>query len=162
MKHFEHLHHELTLLLHLEAIEKPGNLGAILRTAKLAGVSSLFLLDHKIDPLSPQVIRNSLGAIFDLPPYLLSSKDFKKLCQENKVQTIAAALSPSAKNYLDLDYKKKTCLLFGSEAKGLSPFWLEEADKLAAISMEEGPDSLNLAASAAIFCFELRRQRQIR
>ena len=120
-----------------------------------------FVLIQKLDPLSPEVIRNSLGAVFDLEPIFMSSKEFKAFCDGLELEIVAAALSPKAQDFLDFDYKKNICFLFGSEAFGLSSFWLKNTRKHLKISMQEnGPDSLNLSVSVALFCFEKKRQER--
>ena len=149
------------LFLIIEGVEKPGNLGTILRTADGAGVSAVFVTDARIDLFNPNVIRASTGTIFTLPTYIAEIEKLIEYFKKYKVQIIA--LSPEGKtNYLDKNYKARTALLFGNEQYGLSPYAKENADSLVSIPMQGESDSLNLAMSCGILVYEVLRQKMQR
>lgn len=146
------------LLVILEAVEKPGNLGAIIRSAYAAGVDALIINDEQTDIYNPNVIRSSEGLIFRLPIIVASRKDTSSFLRKNQVSVLAAALV-GAKRYTDVDYKGGIAILLGTEATGLSKEWLKEADEIIKIPMKPGIDSLNVSVSAAILIFEAWKQR---
>ena len=159
---------ENPLILVLEGIEKPGNLGAIFRTADAAGVDALLLAGPRTDIYNPNAIRASLGCVFSVPAVSAQShdlisriKDPAKWPGEKQPMIYAAALQ-NAKEYYDSDLNGPTVLVFGSEDKGLTQPWREAADQIIKIPMAGSIDSLNLAASVAILCFEARKQRDCR
>lgn len=146
------------LIIILEKVEKPGNIGAILRTAYAAGVDALIINDGQTDIYNPNIIRASEGFIF-LKPIINSSFTETVLWLENKeIKSVAAATS-AAKNYTKINFKKGVAIVLGSEDSGLSKKWLESADELAKIKMEKGIDSLNVSVSAAVIIYEALRQR---
>lgn len=146
-------------ILILDQIEKPGNLGAILRTAVGAGVDAIFLVGQSVDLYNPNVIRASLGAAFVIPVINLSMESAVEFCQDNQIQLVAA--SPHAKNnFFDGHYREPTAFVLGSEAHGLSDIWLQKCSSHVSIPLQPGIDSLNLSVAAGILCFELVRQRQ--
>ncbi len=147
------------LVLVLEGIEKPGNLGAILRTADAAGVSAVFVCEPDFDLYNPNAIRASLGAIFTLPLFETSSADAAQLLKKEKV-TIFATYLEAAKSVYSCNLKEAAALVLGAEATGISKFWLEQADQRIIIPMSGQVDSMNVSASAAIVLFEAVRQRQ--
>ena len=146
------------LLVILEAVEKPGNLGAIIRSAYAAGVDALIINDEQTDIYNPNVIRSSEGLIFKLPIIVASRKDTSSFLRKNQVNVLAAALI-GAKTYSEVDYKKGVAILLGTEATGLSKEWIKEADEIIKIPMKPGIDSLNVSVSAAILIFEAWKQR---
>lgn len=146
------------LIVILEAVEKPGNLGAIVRSAYAAGVDVIIINDEQTDIYNPNVIRASEGLIFRLPIIVTSREKTIKFLTENKIKVFAAALV-GAKNYIDASYKEASAILLGTEATGLSQEWLESADEIIKIPMKPGIDSLNVSVSAAILIFEAWKQR---
>lgn len=149
---------KVPLLLGLESLEKPGNIGAIFRTASAAGVDALVLTNPVTDPYNPNVIRASQGAFFDVPFYLVENAELMLFMEEMGIQPILT--SPAGKDLLwDQDLSKPTMLLLGSEENGLSPDWLD-AYPACRLPMQGVTDSLNVAAMGAIATFEAIRQRE--
>lgn len=150
---------EKALLIAVQSVEKPGNLGAILRTADAVGADGLVMLDSVTDLYSPQAIRASLGGIFNVPVAQCSSLEFMEFCNKWRVNILAA--SPDAsKNYHQCDLTSGTALVFGPEDKGLSPDWDRVGERVS-IPMRGVCDSLNLSVSVGILAYEARRQRSL-
>jgi TrmH family RNA methyltransferase len=146
------------LLLVLEGIEKPGNLGAILRSADGAGADAVILVDCVLDLYNPNAIRSSQGLVFALPIVCTEQAYLSEWLTKHQIQTVAT--TPDTKSlHWDIDYKKPTALLFGSESDGLSDFWLRHTNERIRISMAGRADSLNVAAAAAVCLYEAKRQR---
>ncbi len=145
------------LLVLAEAVEKPGNLGAILRTADAAGADALLLCDPVADVFNPNVVRSSQGLVFRVPLAACSGEAARAFLAERGITPFAT--SPDADRSLwEHDYRVGTCFVLGSESEGLSDYWLRQATPLR-IPMAGQADSLNVAASAAICLFEAARQR---
>lgn len=143
----------------VQAIEKPGNLGAIIRTCDAAGVTGLILCDAKTDLFNPNVIRSSLGACFSLPSVECTSEAGIQWLEANKVKIIA--VTPEAK--LDLwnaDFTLPCAVVFGSEDKGLSQNFKTASQTQVRIPMQGKVDSLNVSATAAIILYELVRRKK--
>lgn len=147
------------LYIVLEAVEKPGNLGAILRTADAAAVDAVIVCDPKTDILNPNVIRSSLGCVFTVPVVSCRSEEAIAFLRSRKIDVYAAALKDNSTVYTTADYRRGSALVLGTEANGLSDFWIEQADRVVIIPMMGAADSLNVSTSAAILIFEARRQR---
>lgn len=146
------------LLIILEAVEKPGNLGAILRTADAAGADAVIINDLKTDIYNPNVIRASQGTVFTSKVVISKTEETIKWLKKNKIKSLATA--PDAeKNYSEEDYKKGTAIIMGAEDKGLSEVWLDAADEKIKIKMAGKIDSLNVSVATAIVIFEALRQR---
>lgn len=148
---------ENSTILILESLEKPGNIGAILRTADAAGINAVILSNPLCDPYNPNVIRSSLGCVFAMPMYTASSEDTLSFLEQNGFQTFSASLQTD-KNFYEIDFNGRTALAFGSEAKGLSDIWYEKSSAVK-IPMRGKIDSLNVGASVAIMLFEVVRQK---
>mgnify|MGYP000082521112 CR=1 FL=1 len=147
------------LLLVCEAVEKPGNLGAMLRTADAAGADGVIVCDPATDLGNPNVVRASRGALFSVPVALAASRDALAWLKARGIATVAA--TPQADRlYTDLDLRGPVALAVGAEDAGLSAAWLEQADLTARIPMTGRVNSLNVAASAALLLYEAVRQRQ--
>ncbi|MEI6835274.1 MAG: RNA methyltransferase [Candidatus Falkowbacteria bacterium] len=146
------------LLVILEAVEKPGNLGAIVRSAYAAGVDAIIINDEQTDIYNPNVIRASEGLIFRLPVIVADHNSTKGFLEKENIKVYAAALV-GAKNYTEANFKDSSAILLGTEATGLSAKWLEKADEIIKIPMKAGIDSLNVSVSAAILIFEAWKQR---
>jgi TrmH family RNA methyltransferase len=142
----------------LESVEKPGNLGAILRTADAADVDAVIVCDPKSDLYNPNVIRSSLGCVFTVNTCACTSEHAFEWLKKNNITVYAAELESSAW-YYDEDYTKGTAIVMGTESTGLSGFWLDKADKRVKIPMKGKADSLNVSVSTAIITFEAMRQR---
>lgn len=146
------------LLLIIEGIEKPGNLGAILRSADGAGIDAVILVDCVLDLYNPNAIRSSQGLIFALPIVHVDREMALQWLKQNNIHTIATTPS-TEKLHWNVDYRESTALLMGSESHGLSDFWLENASERIRIPMLGQADSLNIAAATALCLYEARRQR---
>lgn len=157
---------ENPLILVLEGVEKPGNLGAILRTADAAGVTAIILADCKTDLYNPNAIRASLGCVFTVPVAICSSGEVicwlndLKIKDTEKPGIFLASLQTNA-SYFEANMKGPTVIAFGAEDKGLSAGWDTKAFKSIRIPMAGSIDSLNVSASVAILCFEAVRQRSL-
>jgi TrmH family RNA methyltransferase len=142
----------------LEGLEKPGNLGAILRSADGAGVGALLIVDPVIDIYNPNAIRASIGTIFSIPMVELDANGAIGWLKSNGYAIVAA--SPDAKRmYAEQDLSVRTAIVLGSESKGLSPLWNRPEVAKIRIPMAGIADSLNVAATAAILFYEAARQR---
>lgn len=148
-----------SLVLVLESVEKPGNLGAVLRTADAAGVDAVFICDPLTDLYNPNLIRASLGAVFSVRTVCCSSEEAYGMIKTAGLNVLTAQLQDS-ELYYDADMTKGTALVFGTEDKGLTDFWRERSDGRIRIPMAGLMDSLNVSVSAAILCFEAVRQRK--
>ncbi len=146
------------LVLVLEAIEKPGNLGAMLRTADAVGVDAVIALGAGIDPFNPNVIRASTGTLFTVPLAVTDLETAAIWLEQRDVRIVAA--DPLASTTLwEADLSGPTALLIGSEHDGLTPSARSAAGLLVSIPMHGAADSLNASVSAAILAFEALRQR---
>ena len=150
---------ENPFIIVLEAVEKPGNLGAILRTADAAKVDAVIVCDPLTDVYNPNVIRSSLGCVFTVPLSISTQSDIFSFLKENRIQIIAAELRAS-QNYDDFDFTKACALIMGTEAEGLTDFWIDCADARIKIPMQGQVDSLNVSVSTAVLTFEAMRQRR--
>ena len=146
------------LVLVLESVEKPGNLGAVLRSADAAGVDAVLVCDPLTDLYNPNLIRASLGAVFSVPTVACSSREAYDWLSAHGIAVLTAQLQDSV-CYYDTDMVRPTAIVFGTEDKGLSDFWRERADAHIRIPMAGAMDSLNVSVSAAILVFEAVRQR---
>jgi TrmH family RNA methyltransferase len=141
-----------------EAVEKPGNLGAILRTADAAGVDALLVCDPRVDIYNPNVVRASRGTLFTVPVVQVRNQQALGWLQKNKIMILAA--TPSAtKIYNEVDLRQSAAIAVGTEDEGLSDFWLSHADEKVLIPMKGKVNSLNVAVSVAIISYEVVRQR---
>lgn len=146
------------LVLVLERVEKPGNLGAVLRSADAAGVDAVLVCDPLTDLYNPNLIRASLGALFSVPTVACTSQEAFDWLSAQGIAILTAQLQDS-KLYYDTDMVRPTAIVFGAEDTGLSPFWRERADAHIRIPMAGAMDSLNVSVSAAILAYEAVRQR---
>ncbi len=150
---------EPAFLAVVESPEKPGNLGAILRSADGAGVDGLILCGSGTDVHNPNVVRASLGTCFAVATAQTSTAEAIHWLQARGIQ-IVAATPQGAIRYTQADYRGPVAVITGSEAHGLSPAWLQAADVRAYIPMHGVADSLNLAISTALLLYEAVRQRE--
>jgi RNA methyltransferase, TrmH family len=142
----------------IEGVEKPGNLGAILRTADAAGVDGLILCAGATDLHNPNVVRASLGALFTVPVAEAPSAEAITWLHSRQIQIIAAA-PDAAQRYTDVDLRGPVAVVMGSEAHGLSTQWRAAAAVAVVIPMFGATDSLNLATATALLLYEVVRQR---
>jgi len=148
------------LLLVLEAIEKPGNLGAVLRTADAAALDAVIVCDASTDIYNPNVIRSSLGCLFTVPVAVASTQEVLDYLKQHKINIYSTALTAS-RVYHTIDYRHPSAIVVGTEADGLSQRWLKASTQNIIIPMEGIADSLNVSISAAVVVFEAKRQRVI-
>ncbi|NND16898.1 MAG: RNA methyltransferase, partial [Eudoraea sp.] len=146
------------LILVAESPEKPGNVGALLRTADAAQVDAVLIADPISDLYNPNTVRSSVGCLFSVPIATASSEDIIAFLKERKISIFAATLQ-EAGNYVDRDYSGPTALVVGAESTGLTQIWRDEADAKVMIPMAGKIDSMNVSVSAAILIFEAKRQR---
>ena len=149
---------EEPLIVVVEAVEKPGNLGAILRSADAAGADAVIVCDPLTDLYNPNLIRASIGAVFSVPMVAASSAETIEWLRSRCVTIYTAHLQDSSW-YYDCDMKKATAIVMGTEATGLTGIWREAADRHIRIPMLGKLDSLNVSVSAAVLLFEAVRQR---
>ena len=147
------------LILVAENLEKPGNLGTILRTADATGVDAVIVCDPKTDINNPNVIRASVGTLFFIPIIEATTHETIVWLKEQKIQSIAA-LPDAKQNYTQTNLNKSTAIIVGSEDKGLSNHWKIDASEAVSIPMLGKNDSLNVSTAAAILLYEAIRQRQ--
>jgi len=151
---------ENPLVVVLEAVEKPGNLGAILRSADAARADAVIVCDPLTDLYNPNLIRASIGAIFTVPTVAASSADAIAFLKERGIQILTAQLQDSSL-YYDVDMTRGTAIVMGTESTGLTGVWRAAADAHIRIPMLGRLDSLNVSVSAAILLFEAVRQREM-
>ena len=147
------------LVMVLEGVEKPGNLGAVLRSADAAGADAVIICDPLTDLYNPNLIRASIGAIFTVPVVCCSSEEAIAFLKARGIRILTAQLQDSSP-YYDVDMTCGTALVMGTEATGLPPVWRIAADAHILIPMLGRLDSLNVSVSAAILLYEAVRQRQ--
>ncbi len=149
---------EKSLVVVLERVEKPGNLGAILRSADAAGADAVIVCDPLTDLYNPNLIRSSIGACFTVPTVACTSEECIRFLKETGVQILTAQLQDSSL-YYNVDMKVATALVMGTESTGLTQVWRDAADRHIRIPMLGRLDSLNVSVSTAILLFEAVRQR---
>jgi len=149
---------ENPLVLVAEAPEKPGNIGALLRTADAAAVDAVFIANPKSDIYNPNIIRSSVGCVFTNQIGLGSSEEIINFLKQNQIKINCAALTAS-KKYVECDFTRASALVVGTEATGLTEDWLQNSDQNLIIPMQGEIDSMNVSVSAAILIFEAKRQR---
>ncbi len=149
-----------SIILVFDQIEKPGNFGALLRTADGVGVDAIFVLDKNADIYNPNAIRSSVGAVFSRPIFTCEHMEFATFCKDRNFKIVTA--SPFAKNnYFEEDLQGPLALVLGSEAKGLSQFWDTWESVPVKIPMNGLADSLNVSVAGAVILYEALRQRQM-
>ncbi|MUP46137.1 RNA methyltransferase [Gramella sp. BOM4] len=151
---------ENPLILVAEAPEKPGNIGALLRTADAAAVDAVIIANPKTDLYNPNIIRSSVGCVFTNQIATGSTSEIIDFLKEKKVNIYAAALQ-SSKIYHEVDFRPASAIVVGTEATGLSDEWLENSTQNIIIPMQGAIDSMNVSVAAGILIFEASRQRSI-
>ena len=147
------------LVIVLERVEKPGNLGAVLRSADAAKADAVIICDPLTDLYNPNLIRSSIGAVFSVPCVACSSEACIAFLKARGIQILTAQLQDSSL-YYDTDMRRGTAIVMGTESTGLTDQWRQAADAHIRIPMLGKLDSLNVSVSAAILLFEAVRQRQ--
>ena len=148
------------LIIVLETVEKPGNLGAIMRTADAAGVDAVIIADPRTDLYNPNAIRASIGTIFSVPLFACSSEECINWLRENDIKIYCTYLKASI-DYLEADFRQGSAIVMGTEATGISGIWVDAADQNLIIPMNGIADSLNVSVTTAIVVFEAIRQRRV-
>ena len=151
---------EAPLLLVAEAPEKPGNIGALLRTADAAGLDGVIIANPKTDLFNPNIIRSSVGCVFTTPIATGSTAEIIKFLKEKNIKIYSAALQAS-KEYTTIDYSSASAIVVGTEATGLGDSWLENSEENIIIPMGGEIDSMNVSVAAGILIFEAKRQRAL-
>jgi TrmH family RNA methyltransferase len=146
------------LIAVVEGLEKPGNLGAILRSADGAGVEAVLVADPRCDLFNPNVIRASLGIVFSLPVVAAESEQILSWLRTQQITPYAARLQ-AAEDYAEVDWQQSAAIVLGSEAAGLSAHWTTPEIQPIRIPMLGVADSLNVSVAAAVLFYEARRQR---
>lgn len=140
-------------VLVVEAPEKPGNIGALLRTAAAAAWDAVIIANPKTDIYHPQIVRNSMGGVFSIPIATDSTENVIAFLIQQKFNIIAAALHKKAKHYKRVKYQRPLALVFGTEDKGLNQKWINDAHQIVKIPVKFPIDSLNLSVSAGILMY---------
>ena len=147
------------LIIVLESVEKPGNLGAVLRSAEASGVDAVIVCDPLTDMYNPNLIRASIGGVFSVPTAVCTSQECIAFLKERGIKILTAQLQDSYE-YYDYDMTSATAIVMGTESTGLTDQWRQAADAHIRIPMLGRLDSLNVSVSAAILMYEALRQRR--
>ena len=147
------------LVVVLESVEKPGNVGAILRSADASHVDAVIVCDPQCDLYNPNIIRASVGAFFNVPTVACTSEECIQWLKSHDIQILTAQLQDSH-YYYETDMSRATAIVMGTESTGLTDKWRQAANAHIKIPMLGIGDSLNVSVSAAILMFEAVRQRQ--
>jgi TrmH family RNA methyltransferase len=146
------------LVLVVESPEKPGNLGALLRTADAANVDAVLVADPKMDLYNPNIVRSSVGGLFTNQIAMGSSQEIIRFLKEKNIAIFSAILQES-KAYTEMNYRKASAIVVGPESTGLSEIWRKESTQNIHIPMSGEADSMNVSVAAGILIFEAKRQR---
>ena len=142
----------------VESVEKPGNLGAILRSCEAFGIDALIVTDTKVDFYNPNVLRSSVGCFFGMNVFSASNEETLAFLQKNNFKIYTTFMDESAEDLYQKKFTEKSALFFGTEHSGLSDFWLNKGENIL-IPMSGTIDSLNLSNAVAIACYEILRQK---
>lgn len=142
----------------IESIEKPGNLGAVLRSCEAFGIEALIIADPRTDFYNPNVIRSSVGCLFGMNVFAAENEEVWTFIQKNQIRLHSTFMDESAAPLPEADLSGKTAVLFGTENSGLSDFWSGKGRNVL-IPMPGTIDSLNLSNAVAITCYEILRQK---
>lgn len=146
-------------LIVVEGVEKPGNLGAILRSCEAFGIDALIVADGKTDFYNPNVIRSSVGCLFGMEVFQAENQETLEFLQQNNFNIYTTLMDETAEDLYIRDFKQRSAVLFGTEHSGLSNFWIGKG-KNTLIPMAGSIDSLNLSNAVAITCYETLRQKK--
>lgn len=149
------------LILVTEGVEKPGNIGALLRTADAANIDAVFIANPKSDLYNSNIIRSSVGCVFTNQIAMGTSEEIITFLQEKNINIFATTLQNSNEYHLE-NYTKPAAIVVGTEATGLSEIWREKATQNINIPMQGKIDSMNVSVAAAIVIFEAKRQREFK
>lgn len=151
--------HKNPLILVVEAPEKPGNIGALLRTADAANLDAVIIANPKTDMYNPNIIRSSIGCVFTNQIGIGTTNEIIEFLKAKNISVFCAAIIDDSQEYHIQNYSESTALVVGTEATGLSEEWLSNSYKNIIIPMQGKIDSLNVSVSAGILIFEAKRQR---
>jgi RNA methyltransferase, TrmH family len=146
------------LILVAEGLEKPGNLGALLRTADAANIDAVIIANPKSDMYNPNIVRSSVGCLFTIPIAVANTEEVISFLKEKEINIYCATLQDSTEYHIQ-NYNLPTALVVGTEATGITNFFRELATKNINIPMQGVIDSMNVSVAAAILLFEAKRQR---
>lgn len=142
----------------VESIEKPGNLGTILRSADATGADAVIVCDPVTDLFNPNVVRSSTGVLFKIPTVITSTAETIEFLRHHNIQKVGAIVQ-ARQNYTEADFTKPTAIVMGSEQFGLSDTWQAACDTPVKLPMLGLADSLNVAAATVVLAYEVIRQR---
>jgi len=148
-----------SLILIAEATEKPGNTGALLRTADAAQVDAVIIANPLSDLYNPNIIRSSVGCVFTNQIAMGNTDEILDFLKSKGINIFTAVLDESSKPYYEMDFTGPTAIVVGTESTGLSDLWIKNTTQNIMIPMQGKIDSLNVSVSAAILIFEAKRQR---
>ncbi|SHE75726.1 TrmH family RNA methyltransferase [Chryseobacterium vrystaatense] len=150
---------ENSTIIIVEGVEKPGNLGAILRSCEAFGVDALIVAEGKADFYNPNVIRSSVGCLFGMKVYDAENEETLEFLQKNRFNIYTTLMDETAEDLYQRDFTQRSAVLFGTEHSGLSDFWIGKG-KNTLIPMSGSIDSLNLSNAVAITCYESLKQKK--
>ena len=150
---------EDSTIIVVEGVEKPGNLGAILRSCEAFGIDGLIVSDGKTDFYNPNVIRSSVGCLFGMNVFQAENEQTLEFLNKNGYHIYTTIMDESSQDLSIRDFRKRSAVLFGTEHSGLSDFWYGKGENTL-IPMAGSIDSLNLSNAVAITCYETLRQKR--
>ena len=149
---------DIPLIMVLEGIEKPGNIGSVLRSSDGAGVTAFVSCDGKTDVYNHNVVRSSIGTLFTVPVVSTHCEELRDFLRKNNI-SIYVATAHTDNTYTSCNFCKGVALIVGNEHSGVGDFWLKEADEIISIPMQGIGGCLNVAVSASVLMYEVLRQR---
>ncbi|MFY7814461.1 MAG: TrmH family RNA methyltransferase [Chryseobacterium taeanense] len=156
---FSFIPKENSTIIVVEGVEKPGNLGAILRSCEAFGIDALIVSDGKTDFYNPNVIRSSVGCLFGMKVFQSDNEQTLEFLTQNRFNIYTTIMDGNSQDLHIRDFTKKSAVIFGTEHSGLSDFWIGKG-KNTLIPMSGSIDSLNLSNAVAITCYETLRQKR--
>lgn len=150
---------ENSTIIIVEGVEKPGNLGAILRSCEAFGIDALIVADGKTDFYNPNVIRSSVGCLFGMNVFQTENDKVFEFLQNNQFSIYTTIMDETSKDLYKRNFRKRSAILFGTEHSGLSEFWHGKGENTL-IPMSGSIDSLNLSNAVAITCYETLKQKK--
>ncbi len=149
---------ENSTIIIVEGVEKPGNLGAILRSCEAFGIDALIITEGKTDFYNPNVIRSSVGCFFGMNVFSTLNKETLSFLKKNNFKIYSTFMDESSVELSTKNFREKSAIIFGTEHSGISDFWLDHSENIL-IPMSGTIDSLNLSNAVAITCYETLRQK---
>ncbi|MDO5509766.1 MAG: TrmH family RNA methyltransferase [Weeksellaceae bacterium] len=150
-----------SLFMVLESVEKPGNLGAVLRSADAAAATAVIICDPKTDIFNPNVVRSSLGTVFTTPVFTCTTQEWLEYAEKHAINNFATHLNADSVSLYSQNYTQNTAFILGTESTGLTDQWINQGHTIIKIPMQGSIDSLNVSNAAAICLFEAVRQREV-